>query len=211
MNYIRYHPKILLIALFFSTILLGCTNYSTPIVPSQNTNSTETLISTIITTPHSLQTPIPSPLITSEFTPIPDFPPDIYPSPKPFLNPVNGITTNGCPDLTDLKAETDLPTETAIQWINALRSGDLDTYKKASDQTYWPAPQSVLSTRESVNPSDVQIHPAIQTPYDGLIRTGCGQKTLDLSWWVEVGTGALGEHYFFINRSGHWLVWASYP
>ena len=144
-------------------------------------------------------------------TPTPDFPPDIYPLLKPFLNPVNGITTNGCPDLTNVDNETELPVETAIQLINALRSGDLETYKQASDQSYWPAPQATLTPRENVLAADIQIHPAIQTPYDGLIRTGCGQKTLDLSWWVEVGTGALGEHYFLVNRSGHWLVWSSYP
>jgi hypothetical protein len=107
--------------------------------------------------------------------------------------------------------QTELPLDTALQLVNAFRSGDLDTFKQASDQSYWPAPQTVLSSRENVNPADSQVHPAVQTPYDGLIRTGCGQKTLDLSWWVEVGTGALGEPYFLINRSGNWLVWASYP
>jgi hypothetical protein len=111
----------------------------------------------------------------------------------------------------NVDAQSELPVDTALQLINALRSGDLDTFKQASDQSYWPAPQTVLSSRENVNPADIQVHPAVQTPYDGLIRTGCGQETLDLSWWVEVGAGALGEHYFLINRAGTWLVWASYP
>ncbi len=156
-------------------------------------------------------TSISTPLSTSSSAPVPDYPADIYPSPLPFLHPVNGITANGCPDLTDVKAQTDLPVDTALRLINALRSGDLDSFKQASDQSYWPSSQTVLSPQENAIAADIQVHPAVQTPYDGLIRTGCGQETLDLSWWVEVGTGALGEHYFLINRSGTWLVWASYP
>jgi hypothetical protein len=178
---------------------------------SPSITSSEMVNSTATKTPYLIQKPITSPSITSSVTPSPDFPADIYPPPKPFLKPVNGITTNGCPDLANVGTETDLPIETAIQLIDALRSGDLETFKKASDQTYWPAPQTVLSPYENVNADDIQVHPAIQTPYDGLIRTGCGQETLDLSWWVEVGTGALAEHYFLINRSGTWVVWASYP
>jgi hypothetical protein len=179
-----------------TTLVVGCTN-----LPSTKTPVVDIPQPTLASTP----------LSTSSLTPVPNYPADIYPSPLPFLQPVNGITASGCPDLTDVKAQTELPVDTALQLINALRSGDMDTYKQVSDQTYWPAPQTVLTSHESVNPADIQVHPAIDTPYDGLIRTGCGQETLDLSWWVEVGTGALGEHYFLINRSGTWLVWASYP
>lgn len=191
-------------------MLVGCTSNSTQSILYPNNNSTEIVIPTAMKTASIKQKSIPSLSITSSVIPSPDYPADIYPPPKSFLEPVNGITTNGCPDLTNVGTESNLPSESAIQLINSLRSGELDTYKKASDQTYWPAPQAILTTRENVNPADIQVHPAVQTPYDGLIRTGCGQETLDLSWWVEVGTGALGEHYFMINRSGTWLVWASY-
>jgi hypothetical protein len=211
MLYNRFRSTNLIILLIFTNMLLGCTSNSTQSILSTNINSTEMVIPTTTNTPYITQKPITPPSINPSVTPSPDFPSDIYPPPKPFLKPVNGITTNGCPDLTNVGAETDLPSDTAVQLIDALRSGDLETFKKASDQTYWPAPQEVLTNRENVNPIDIQIHPAIQTPYDGLIRTGCGQETLDLSWWVELGTGALGEHYFLINRSGTWLVWASYP
>jgi hypothetical protein len=178
-----------------TTLLVGCTNPSptkTPVVDIPRPTPAATQFSTYSITP----------------------PPDYFinhPSPLPFLQPVNGITTSGCPDLTDVKAQTELPVDTALQLINALRSGDINAFEAASDQSYWPSSQTVLSPRENAIAADIQVHPAIQTPYDGLIRTGCGQETLDLSWWVEVGTGALGEHYFLIDRSGNWLVWASYP
>jgi hypothetical protein len=211
MIYNRNRSTILVIILFSTIILLSCTHNSTQSILSPNINSTEMVIPTTTNTQYGTQKLMTSPLITSSVTPSTDFPASIYPPPKPFLKPVNGITTNGCPDLADVGTKTDLPSDTVIELIDALRSGDLEIFKKASDQTYWPAPQVVLTNRENVNPTEIQIHPAIQTPYDGLIRTGCGQETLDLSWWVDVGTGALGEHYFLINRSDTWLVWASYP
>ncbi len=183
--------------------VVGCTSPSTQAIPSQSNNPTSTVISPTFQEPN-----LSASAISTSTT---DFPLDVYPSALSFLNPVNGITTKGCPDLINVKTESELPGDTAMQLINALRSGDLQSYKLASDQSYWPSDQETLVARENVSAVDIQAHPAIQTPYDGLIRTGCGQKTLDLSWWVEVGTGALGEHYFLINRSGYWLVWASYP
>jgi hypothetical protein len=192
----RTSTLLLVEVILLAALLIGCANSAstkTPLVDIPRPTSASTTLS------------------TPSFTPVPNFPRDIYPSPLPFLQPVNGISTRGCPDLTNVDVQSELPVDTALKLINALRSGDLDIFKQASDQSYWPAPQTVLSSRENVNPSDIQVHPAVQTPYDGLIRTGCAQKTLDLSWWVEVGTGALGEHYFLINRSGNWLVWASYP
>jgi hypothetical protein len=211
MRYNRYRSTYLVITLFSTTILLSCTHNYTRSILSPNINSTEMVIPTTTYTPYGTQKLITSPSITSSVTPSTDFPAAIYPPLKPFLKPVNGITTSGCPDLANVSTKTDLPSDTAIQLIDALLSGDLEKFKKASDQTYWLAPQVVLTNSENVNPTQIQIHPAIQTPYDGLVRTGCGQETLDLSWWVEVGTGALGEHYFLINRSDTWLVWASYP
>ncbi len=183
-------------AILITAILVACTNTASTRIPVVDI-SRPTSASTLSSTP--------------SFTPAPNYPGDVYPSPLPFLQPVNGITTRGCPDLTEVKTQTELPVDTALQLINALRSGDIDAFKEASDQSYWPTPHTEISSRENVNPADIQVHPAVQTPYDGLIRTGCGQETLDLSWWVEVGTGALGEHYFLINRAGTWLVWASYP
>ncbi len=189
--------KVLFIyTILFSGLLVGCTNQTITNTP-------------VIDTP--IPTPASTPLSTPPSTSAGNYPSEIYPSPLPFRQPINGITTSGCPDLTAVKAQSDLPIDTALQLVNSLRSGDLDTINQASDQTYWPSRQTVLSPRENAIAADIQVHPATQTPYDGLIRTGCGQETLDLSWWVEVGTGALGEHYFLINRSGNWLVWASYP
>ncbi len=181
--------------ILFTALLAGCTivnSTNTPVVDIPRPTSVATQFST-----YSVTTP-------------PDFF-YFHPSPLPFLQPVNGITASGCPDLTDVKAQTDLPVDTALQLINALRSGDLRAFEAASDRSYWPSSQTVLSPRENAIAADIQVYPATQTPYDGIIRTGCGQETLDLSWWVEVGTGALGEHYFLINREGNWLVWASYP
>lgn len=195
MNTIRSTVLFLIFVILFAALIVGCTNLAstnTPVVDIPRPTPAATQFSTYSVTP----------------------PPDyfiIHPSALPFLQPVNGITASGCPDLSDVKAQTELPVDTALQLINALRSGDLNAFEAASDRTYWPSPQTILSPRETAIAADIQVHPAIQTPYDGLIRTGCGQETLDLSWWVEVGTGALGEHYFLINRSGNWLVWASYP
>ncbi len=192
----RSTTSFLVEAIMSATLLVACTNpasIKTPIVDIPGPTSAST------------------PLSTPSFTPVPNYPADIYPSPLPFVQPVNGITASGCPDLTDVKAQTELPVDTALQLINALRSGDINAFEAASDRSYWLSSQTVLSPRENAIAADIQVHPAIETPYDGIIRTGCGQETLDLSWWVEVGTGALGEHYFLINRAGTWLVWASYP
>ncbi len=191
----RSSTSLFIYASVFTGLIVGCANLkstNTPVVDIPRPTSAQTHSST-----YSVTTP-------------PDFI-IIHPSALPFLQPVNGITASGCPDLTDVKAQTELPIDTALQLINALRSGDIRAFEAASDQTYWPSPQTVLSPRENAIAADIQVHPAIQTPYDGIIRTGCGQETLDLSWWVEVGTGALGEHYFLINRDGNWLVWAGYP
>jgi hypothetical protein len=181
--------------LLIATLVVGCTNLpstQSPVVDIPRPTSVATQFSTysVTTSPNYFV---------------------IHPSPLPFLQPVNGITASGCPDLTDVKVQTELPVDTALQLINALRSGDINAFEAASDRSYWPSSDTVLSPRENAIAADIQVHPAIQTPYDGIIRTGCGQETLDLTWWVEVGTGALGEHYFLINRYGNWLVWASYP
>ncbi len=191
----RHTTLFLVYAIVFAVLIAGCTDLNsttTPVVDIPRPTSAATQFSTYSVTPP------PGYFI-------------IHPSPLPFLQPVNGITASGCPDLTDVKAQDELPLDTALQLINALRSGDINAFEAASDQSYWPSSQTVLSPRENAIAADIQVHPAIQTPYDGIIRTGCGQETLDLSWWVEVGTGALGEHYFLINRDGNWLVWASYP
>lgn len=197
-----------------SILFSGCiSSFPPPISPPATPllSPTQTPLHTTTEVPAPTQTPAQTSSPFSISTPTLSYPPNVYPSPKPFLQPVNGITTSGCPDLAGLENATQLPAETALQLINALRSGDLDAFKKASDPTYWPAPSTMLTPREVVLLTELQVNPASQSPYDGLIRTGCGQRTLDLSWWVQVGTGALGEHYFMIHRVGHWLIWASYP
>lgn len=139
------------------------------------------------------------------------FPQDIYPPFTPFLNQVSGLTANGCPDLIHVEPVEDLPVEVAVEALNGIRSGDLDTIKRSADTSYWPPEGKRVGKRGPVKADKLQVHPAVQTPYDGLIRTGCGQETLDVSWWVQVGSLALAEHYFLISRQRHWLVWASYP
>jgi hypothetical protein len=145
---------------------------------------------------------------TSTQTPAPQgtLPPTIYPSPLPFLQPVNGIETSGCPDLTRVQKANSLPAQTALDVLTALTSGEATLFRQSSDQTFWGGNPGVLPVL-----SDLTIHPAAQAPYAPGIKVGCGQKTLDLSWWIQDGSGARGVHYFLINRKDHWLVWSSYP
>ncbi len=156
-------------------------------------------------------TPTPESTLVPTSSPNPDFPADIYPPPLPFQKPVNGIEMSGCPDLTGVEQANDLSSQDAAEAINTLLSGDPQAFRQGSDQTYWNSSQANAPAQVPLQAKDVQANHASLAPYADLIKVGCGQETLDRSWWVEIGSGALASHFFLIDRAGHWLVWSSYP
>lgn len=152
-------------------------------------------------------------------TPDPDFPAEIYPAPLPFQNPVNGLIANGCPDLDGVQRGEYPSMDTVIDVLAQLGSGDWQQFRQASDQAYWPLTVPALSVVKLPRPEELQISPAATSSYSGLIENGCGQQTLDLSWYVRRCVEdcsnpqrfiALDTHFYLINRKGHWLVWVAY-
>jgi hypothetical protein len=144
----------------------------------------------------------------------------LAPAPLPFLQPVNGIITSGCPDLRGVAPESQLPPKTALAVLKLLTSGDLNSFHAASDRTLWEALPGGLTLQSPLQGENIEVHPGVQSPYAGLIKTGCGQPTLDASWYVRQCAGecadpnrflALDVHFFLINRQDHWLTWAAYP
>jgi hypothetical protein len=208
----RLFRIIYMAGLILAFSLEGCVPAGESLQGSPATTPTDRSASTaviILPTASPTEETAAKPVSTAAGTPLlaATFPADIYPPPLPFLQPVNGIEAAGCPDLTAVEPLSGLPAQAALDTLNALRSEDPLAFRQASDQTFWDA----IQFQEEYKESDLTIQPAAQSPYSSLVLTGCGQKTLNLSWWVQAGSGALATHYFLINRLGCWLVWASYP
>ena len=169
-------------------------------------------------TPSPTLTPLPTASTSQTPKPTATFPANIYPSPQPFLAPVAGLSAGGCPALGGVEQADQLPSAEALAIIRQLRSGNSESALLVSDQTFWSSLGPEAMPSDLVQSDWIEIHRATETPYQGLISTACGQKTLELSWWVQACLGpcrtsspALTSHYYLIKRQGHWLIWARYP
>jgi hypothetical protein len=184
---------------------------------------------TATTTPLPTPTRTPKPTYTRQptdtptYTPIPTttLAPEIYPLPSPFLTPVAWGGGRGCPNPDGLVNSGPPNLDEALALLSEFNSGDPEQLRLSTDLAYWigyEVPTQPYS--ESVEEEWLKIAPAAQSDYEALIRIGCGREILDLSFWVlDCRTDcadasrplALQSHYFLINRSGTWLVWATYP
>jgi ribosomal protein S18 acetylase RimI-like enzyme len=155
----------------------------------------------------------------STTTPNPTLPPEIYPSPSPFRTPINGLSASGCPNPQGIEKK-EIHSLDDLFAIRMLYSGRVDSMRKASDPTFWD--YFYLPTNGTPTPLQkdwLEVKPASQSEYAGLIQTGCGSAILDASWEVvncgspcqTAQSPALFVHYFLISRSSTWLIWASYP
>jgi len=207
------------LTLFLLLGLSGCGSSSAPtVVPAPVTIPVETTpVATATATilPPTAMMPPPSD------TPPPAtvaLPTDVYPPALPVSSKVTWIQGQGCPNPAGLQRASTLPVDVALDVLNRLLSGDLDKMRAVTDQAYWPLltagegrteplPQDWISTPQ----------PARDSPYADLIANACGQDTLDKSWWVKYCAGpckdvrseSLIGHFYFIQRAGHWLVWAT--
>lgn len=170
--------------------------------------------------PSPASTPTPEITLTPTITPTQVLPEDIYPEPTPFLQPAAWPGAAMCPNRAGVEEAGSLPADGAIATLNLLYSGEMNSMRKASDQSYWPLVQMAVRQEEPLQPDWLEIRPAKESSYQGLLRWACGDEILNLSWEaVDCKTvcsspdrpAALAEHYFLIRRKGQWLVWASYP
>jgi len=148
----------------------------------------------------------------------PDFPNEIYPPPLPVSMEIGIIVA--CPNPAGVEKTAELDRDSALEVVNALQnSGDVETVRRLADRAYWP----ILSPWPTANPlglDEVDVQPASASPYAQLLANGCGDETLESTWWVqscpgpcsqaEVTSPALIGHLFLIRREGQWLLWAVY-
>jgi hypothetical protein len=149
------------------------------------------------------------------------FPPDIYPSPAPTVQPIAFDDGQLCPSAEGLEEKDALPLEIAIKVITAYFSGDPDTARRASDPAHWALIPNLTLPAEQLQPEWFEApKPGQESPYAGLAKTLCGQDTLDRSWWVVYcaapcaqpnRSASLANDFFFIHRREQWLVWFMYP
>jgi len=153
------------------------------------------------------------------------FPPSIYPAPAsfpPWANP------GGCPSLGGVEPPWLGATAQVLPHLSRLGTESIVTDLSLTDRASWPVVRSNWSNEglpgrvRTLTAADVVSGPAARSPYAGLVRGNCGQRTLDLSWWAAVcpvGTRpcslrdapALTEHFLLVDRRGSWLVWFAYP
>jgi hypothetical protein len=152
------------------------------------------------------------------------FPESIYPPPVgSFKNPVSGGL--GCPNLQGVEAPKPKSKKelfSVISRFGQTREGDLEL----SDQAFWPVVEEDWRLRnskvqkqpraEKITLDQIVPMPAAASPYADLIRNNCSAKTLELSWCVAVlppGARRIEDapsgtsYYYFIKRSGRWLIW----
>ena len=116
-------------------------------------------------TPFTRLTATPAPT----YPPDPAFPADIYPSARPFRQPVNPkgveITGHGCPDITNVQAAAEPSAETLVPVLEAVRSGDVYKIRANSDVSFWPATGLSLRAQDaSLDLGDITVQPAAQSP-----------------------------------------------
>ncbi|MGE5222164.1 MAG: hypothetical protein ACM3PY_06985 [Omnitrophica WOR_2 bacterium] len=148
------------------------------------------------------------------------FPPDIYPTPSPFVTPVAWPGMSGCPNSAGLEKADQLPPDVALSIMRTIFNGDFDAKRRVSDPILWSNRSLFNNPLEplQIEANWLDIQPANQTPYKSLISIGCGQPILEYSWWVKMcmapcqaaTSSALMSHYYLIRRYGTWLVWARY-
>lgn len=156
-------------------------------------------------------------------------------APSPSAAP----TGNSCPSLPgleevgDAKQEEILDAQAALIQARSARETSEVAWRALLDDSYWPTVRAELEATKRL--AATQTHPASPTaraaeataapgtfavrraqesPYAELIANRCGQRTVDLSWWVESCQEcgpAQRVHTFFVKRDGRWLVWWSYP
>jgi hypothetical protein len=91
-----------------------------------------------------------------------------------------------------------------------------------TDPTFWPVLSQELPSSSHPGLSNAMITaPAAESPYADLIKNHCGSAAENMSWWVQVcpssasstctSNPGLVSHWFFIDRSGQWVVWLIYP
>lgn len=198
--------------------------------PTQTRTAASTLTPTPLPSPTrttkptytSRPTVTPTYTLTPTTTLAPDiYPSEIYPLPSPFLTPVAWGGGRGCPNPYGLMKSGPPSLEDALVLLRQFKSGDPEQLRLSTDLAYWigyEIPTNPYS--EDVEKEWLKTSPAGQSDYESLIRIGCGKEILDLSFEVlDCRTDcanfsrslSLQSHYFLINRSGTWLVWATYP
>ena len=149
------------------------------------------------------------------------FPPDVYPSPAPPQQAIAFDDRQLCPSADGLEAKEALPLESAIEAVTAYFSGNTASARGASDPAHWALIPDLTLPAEQLQPDWFEApQPASASPYATLVKTLCGQETLDRSWWVVYcaaqcaqpnRSASLANDFFFLHRKGHWLVWFMYP
>jgi hypothetical protein len=158
----------------------------------------------------------------------PPFPPSIYPAASswPGWGPVGG-----CASLTGLRSVNAGATRVVLPLLSRYGQVSESMDLRLSDRANWPVVRETWSHGFKPHPLrplrsiDVYGAPAERSPYAAMVRHWCGQRLLQLSWWVAVcprelrpsipcgrrWQSALTGHFLLINRRGHWLVWFIYP
>jgi hypothetical protein len=142
----------------------------------------------------------------------------VYPPPASF--PKWGMQS-GCPSLDGVQAPGTPAPDTFRSTVDSLGQ-NLAADLHAADRAFWPDLVSEPVPGSRPSPKQALSGAAARTaPYADLIANSCGQQTLSRSWWIQtcpasVATGCarqpgLVQHFFFINRRGHWLLWLTYP
>lgn len=182
---------------------------TTPVEPAPVATATATALPPTATMPPPSATPSPT---------IVALPTDIYPPALPLSPKVIWIKGQGCPNPVGLQEASTLSIDVALDVLNQLFSGDLDKMRAVTDPAYWPLLTAGEGRAEPLPQDWIRTpQPARDSPYADLIANACGQDTLDKSWWVEhcagpckdVRSESLKGHFYFIQRAGHWLVWAA--
>jgi hypothetical protein len=148
----------------------------------------------------------------------PDFPKEIYPPPLPVSTEIGMIVA--CPNPAGVEKTAELDRDSALEVVNSFwGSRDVEAKRRLTDPAFWPLLSAGL-TGNPQGPDEVDVQPANASPYAQLLASGCGDETLESTWWVEscpgpcsqaeVTSPALIGHLFLIRREGQWLLWAVY-
>ena len=207
------------LTLFLLLGLSGCgSSLVPPLLPTPVTIPIET---TPVATATGATLPPTAMMLLPSDTPPPAkvaLPTDVYPAALPVSSKVTWNVGQGCPNPAGLQEASMLSVDVALDVLNQLFSGDLNKMRQVTDQAYWPLLAAGGGRTEPIPQDWISVpQPARDSPYANLIANACGQDTLDKSWWVKYCAGpckdarsmSLIGNFYFIQRAGHWLMWAT--
>jgi hypothetical protein len=149
----------------------------------------------------------------------PGFPNSIYPAPLPSAT----VALGACPNPAGLEPFDQQTQAAALRLLRTLAPNSLIAVLQQTDRSWWPN----VATRSPQVPTGttatelISAEPASQSPYSILVKSACGAQLLQDSLAVVVGppgSNSPGPAYcdacratvFFLNRSGHPLVYFLY-